>query len=264
MEFAGGIETVIMNGWFATKPHLARCFDDGVSSVRPIWSACLGDQGAVAMILALAIIPMILTLGIAVDGGTAYNSQSRLQGALDSAALAGARNLGADVDEMKAEARMFFKSNYPDDYLGGRVVGFDADFNADTRELTIDATVEIPTTFMRIAGIQTIDIRADARAKQLLTGIELALVLDITDSMNRDDPSGGTKLEALKDASRILLDVLYGENETADKVAVSVVPYNSLVNVGSDRTDWLDDFDEDDFDPHEWKGCVEARGGTID
>lgn len=253
-----------MNSWFATRPSSARCGDHRANSVRPIWSACLGDQGAVAIILALAIIPLILGLGIAVDSGLAYSAQSRLQGALDSAALAGAKKLGADVEEMKAEARIFFNSNYPDDYLGGRVVDFDASFNATTRELTIDATVEVPTSFMRIAGILTVDVQVEARAQQHLAGIELALVLDITGSMNLIDPSGGTKLETLKGASEILLDVLYGENETANDVSVSVVPYNSMVNVGNDRTNWLNGFDEDDFEPDEWKGCVEARSGTMD
>lgn len=216
------------------------------------------------MILGLAVIPLILGLGLAVDSGLAYNAQSRLQGALDSAVLAGAKKLGASVEEMKAEARMFFDANYPDDYLGGHVVSFDAKFDETTRELSLDAKVEMPTAFMRIVGIPTVELYVDARAQQQLNGVELALVLDITDSMNWSDPSGGSKLEALKEASNVLLDVIYGENEKADNVFVSVVPYNSQVNIGTDRTDWLKGYDPDDFEPHEWEGCVEARGGTMD
>lgn len=254
----------IMNWRITIERAMKLLWKAGADVALSRWSTHLDNRGAVTMLVGLAIIPLILALGIAVDGGIAYNAQSRLQGALDSAVLAGAKKIGADVEEMKAEARMFFNSNYPADYLGGRVVDFDADFDVNTRELNVEATVEVPTAFMGIVGIPTVDVYVDSKAQQLMSGIELALVLDITDSMNSSDPSGGTKLETLKDASSILLDVLYGENETADNVLISVVPYSSEVNVGTDRTDWLDDFDEDDFDPHEWKGCVEARGGTMD
>jgi len=227
-------------------------------------SLCRCSNGGVAIIAGLSILPLILALGLAVDSGLAYNTQSKLQAALDSAVLAGARKIGSDAEDMKAEARMFFDANYPSDYLGGQILSFDADFDIDTRELNVDATVEVPTAFMRVVGIDSVEITVDASAQQILNGIELALVLDITGSMNLSDPGGGTKLEALKEATTILLDTIYGENDTAENVAVSVVPYNSLVNIGDSRTDWLDDFDEDDFEPGEWKGCVEARGGTLD
>jgi Flp pilus assembly protein TadG len=222
------------------------------------------DDGGVVMLIGLSVLPLILALGLVVDTGVAYNAQSRLQASLDSAVLAGAKKLGASVADMKTEARMFFDANYPNDYLGGQVLEFDAEFDDDKRELKVEATVEVPTAFMRIVGIDTVEISVDASAQQHLAGVELALVLDMTGSMNWSDPSGGTKLEALRNATDIMLDVIYGEEETVENVRVSVVPYNSLVNVGNQRTDWLQGFDEDDYDPHDWKGCVEARGGTRD
>ena len=97
------------------------------------------------MIMGLAVVPLILVLGIAIDSGLAYNAQNRLQAAVDSAVLAGARNMGADVTEMTVDARMFFDSNYPADYLGGRVVSFEPRFDSDKLELKIDAKVEMST-----------------------------------------------------------------------------------------------------------------------
>lgn len=222
------------------------------------------DGGGVIMLIGISIIPITLVLGLAVDSGLAYNARSKLQGAIDSAALAGAKRLNAEEAEMKSEARMFFDANYPKDFLGGRVTDFDADFDDDDREFSVDATVEVPTAFMRIAGIPTVTVTASAAVKQQLTSIELAMVLDVTGSMEDPDPSGGTKLEALQQASNTLLDVLFGDEDTAEGVAISVVPYSGAVNVGDDRTGWLTGYDPDDFGTHSWKGCVEARSGSND
>ena len=222
------------------------------------------DGGGVIMLIGLLIIPIALVLGLAVDSGLAYNARSKLQGAIDSAALAGAKMQSTNEEEMKSEARMFFDANYPNDFLGGRVTDFDADFNEDDLEFSIDATIEVPTAFMRIAGIPTVTITASAAVTQQLTSIELAMVLDVTGSMGQADPGGGTKLEALKQASNTLLDVLFGEEETSEEIAISVVPYSGAVNIGDERTGWLTGFDPDDFGAGGWKGCVEARSGTRD
>jgi Flp pilus assembly protein TadG len=235
------------------------------SESRERTASILGDQrGGVSSLIGLSIIPVALALGLAVDGGLAYSAQNKLQGAVDSAALAAARVV-ADADaDVSADARMFFEANYPADIFGGRITRFNPEFDDDSGEITIDAEVEIPTAFMRIAGLSTVTVSASSAAQQQRNGIELSLVLDVTGSMNRNDPSGGTKLEALKRASNTLLDSIYGENETVDDVSVAVVPYNTEVNVGSDRTDLLTGFDASAFGAAGWGGCVEARSGSFD
>lgn len=222
------------------------------------------EEGGVAAIVGLSIIPLVLALGLAVDGGLAYGAHSKLQGALDAAALASARAASSEDADVEADARMFFEANFPPNYLGSRITDFDAIFNEETGELSIDAEIDMPTAFMRVAGLPTVSVAASAVAQQQLNGIELAMVLDVTGSMNRSDPSGGTKLQALKDASDTLLNVVYGENETVKDVSISVVPYNTEVNLGSDRTDLLTGFNEADFGDDGWKGCVEARAEPFD
>ncbi|MDH3658940.1 MAG: pilus assembly protein TadG-related protein [Alphaproteobacteria bacterium] len=222
------------------------------------------EGGSVAAIVGLAIIPLFIALGLAVDAGMAYGAHSRLQGAVDSAVLASARAASTEGADIEADARMYFDANFPTDYLGNEVVDFDARFNEETRELTVDAEITMPTSFMRIAGWSSMPVAASASAVQQLSGIELALVLDVTGSMDDPDPSGGTKIQALKDAAGTLLDVVYGENETVPDVSISVVPYNTVVNLGSDRTDLLTGFDPSAYGSDGWKGCVEARAGTAD
>ncbi len=222
------------------------------------------DEGGVATIVGLSIIPLALAVGLAVDGGLAYGAHNKLQGAIDAAALASARSASTEGADVEADARMYFDANFPSGYLGSQVTNFDAVFNEETGELTIDAEIDMPTSFMRIAGFSTIPVGAGAIAQQQLNGIELAMVLDVTGSMNDPDPSGGTKLDALKGASETLLDVIYGENETVKDVSIAVVPYNTEVNLGSDRTGFLTGFNEEDFGDDGWKGCVEARAQPFD
>lgn len=222
------------------------------------------DQGGVAMLVGLSLLPLMLVLGLVVDGGLAYGTHSRLQGAVDAAALASARTASTEGADIEADARMFFNANFPPDYLGSHLTDFDANFNEETGELSVNAEIDMPTFFMRVAGIPSVSVATNATAQKLLNGIELAMVLDVTGSMNQSDPSGGTKIEALKTASETLLDVIYGEDDTVDDVSISVIPYNTTVNLGSDRTDLLTDFDENAFGDDGWRGCVEARTAPYD
>lgn len=228
-------------------------------------ASLVGDQrGGVASLIGLSIIPVALTLGLAIDGGLAYSAKNKLQGAIDAAALAAARAASTENADVRADARMFFDANYPDGFLGGELKSFDPRFDEESGEITIDAAFEIPTAFMQLAGLPTVTVAASTAAQQQLSGIELAMVLDVTGSMGDPDPSGGTKIQALKDASETLLNVIYGENETVKDVSISVVPYTTSVNLGADRTGVLTGFNAADFGADGWKGCVEARAEPFD
>ena len=239
-----------------------RCIGSGG---RACAASFLRDQrGSVASLIGLSIVPVALALGLAVDGGLAYSAQNKLQSAVDSAALAAVRVATDDDADVNADARMFFDVNYPADTLGGRVTRFSPDFDDESGEITIEAEVEIPTAFMRIAGLPTVTVAASTAAQRQENGIELAMVLDTTGSMGFADPGGGTKIDALKRAANTLLDTIYGEEETLDDVSVSVVPYTTAVNIGTNRTDLLTGFDASSFGSAGWRGCVEARDGTRD
>lgn len=224
-----------------------------------IAASLFGDQrGGVAALIGLSVIPITLALGLAVDGGLAYAARNKLQGAVDAAALAAARAVSTEGSDVLADARRFFDANYPSDFLNGQLNSFDPRFNDESGEITIDAEVEIPTAFMRLAGFPTVTVGATTAAQQQLSGLELALVLDTTGSMS------GTKISDLKTAANSLLNIIYGEEETVDDVSVSVVPYTTAVNIGTDRTDLLTGFNPADFGGFGWGGCVEMRDGTLD
>ena len=78
-------------------------------------------RGAVAVLIALAAVPLIGTIGIGVDSARGYIAQSRLSAAVDAAALAGGNSFFASTRD--DDIKMIFHTNFPDGYLGASVDG---------------------------------------------------------------------------------------------------------------------------------------------
>lgn len=223
----------------------------------------IDSRGAVIIIIGLAIVPLAIALGLVIDSARSYTAHNRLQGAVDAAALAGANSTEIDEESIEETATMFFESNYADDYLGGGLTSFSAVYDEDSGEITVSAEVLLPTTFMRVAGKDNVVIDVTASAVTQTSGLELALVVDVTGSM--DGTVGGVKkIDSLKAAATALLDTLYGEQDLVEDLYVSLVPYSGAVNIGPDRTDLVTGLAQGAFAPEKWGGCVEARSGGLD
>ncbi|MDH3661511.1 MAG: VWA domain-containing protein [Alphaproteobacteria bacterium] len=192
-----------------------------------------------------------------------YTAKSKLQGAVDAAALAGAKAYLGNTVDASDEARMFFDANYADDFMGGSVVTFDASINEQSENMVVQATVSIPTTFMQIFGFNQLTLGSAAEVSASHTNLELALVVDVTGSMNSNDSNGDVKIDSLKTAGNTLLQSIYGEYTTLPGVYISLVPYRHVVNIG-DRESWLTGYTASDYNPYGWTGCVFARNAPAD
>jgi hypothetical protein len=218
-------------------------------------------RGNIGLITALSAVPLLGAAGLAIDGARAWLVSSRLQASLDSAALAGARNLNVTRTARDAEIRAMFWSNFsaaePDPLDPTRRVGFlgastpapvirdrSDDPELATTAIRISVTAAVPTTFMRIFGIPTVRVAAMTQARRADLGMEISLVLDVTGSMGRNyrgnsanefDFDTSTNIHALRLASQDLIQALYGERETVPGLWVSVVPYTTTVNIGQAR-----------------------------
>lgn len=223
------------------------------------------SRGGVAMIVGLSILALSAALGVAIDSARGYTARSKLQGAVDAAALAGAKTYLENPVEtvVEAEARMFFDANYANDFMRGSVVTFDAGVDEQSENMVVQASVSIPTTFMQIFGVDQITLGSAAEVSASHTNLELALVVDVTGSMNWTDTNGDIKIDSLQSAGLILLDAIYGEYTTLPGVHISLVPYRHVVNIGS-RQSWLRDYTASAFNPDTWRGCVLARNAPVD
>lgn len=181
-------------------------------------------RGNVAVIFGLAAIPILAATGIAVDYGRASMAHARLADVLDAAVLA----VGSKPAMDDAAARTMV-TNWVDAQLGesGTISSWQIDsFAQDNGKITVTASAEVPTTLTKLIGTDTMPVSVLSEAIRSVNKLEVALVLDTTDSMNQ--PS--TKIAALKAAAKSLVAKI--TKDPLANVKISVVPYGANVNVG--------------------------------
>jgi Flp pilus assembly protein TadG len=187
------------------------------------------EAGNVGMILAIVLPVLVMMVGGAIDMHRASAARSSSQDAADMAVLAAAASRDQDLETLTATARKYFTEN-----LDGRNIhdGFTSTIDEPAHaHLRLRATVKVPTLFMGIIGINEIPVNVSATATRgAAEKVELALVLDNTWSMSERDAGGTSKIDALKSASRMLVDELM--SGPAGQVKIGVVPYADYVNVG--------------------------------
>ena len=202
-------------------------------------------QGGIQILLGLALIPLLGGVGLAVDASRGYLVKARLSEAVDAAALAGARSLHLDI--WGTDIENYFAANFPDGYMDSTGLDLDYDQVSESQQLWVEAQVSVPTTFLKILKIDTFTVQSRTVVSGERRGLELALVLDVTGSMD------GSKMTALKNAATSLLGILYGDSETLDDLYISIVPFAGRVNHGHDE--WMTST------PWYYQGCGEPRTG---
>jgi Flp pilus assembly protein TadG len=236
------------------------------------------EHGAVLPIFTVFMLTLLLVTAVGVDYGRALVIKQKLYNAADAAALA----VGADPTltqaEADAKALAFINAHYPGDDFGDLV-----DYNVDMDAARVDVTVSarIPTTFLKVARIDTIDIAVNSEVLRQQRDIEIVMVLDNTGSMDCEGRNCVSKLDNLKVAANKLVTVLFGDATTSEHVKIGLVPFSGAVNIGTDKLDsgWLDtagnsflqveDIDladgttlldlYDQLTSASWGGCVRAR-----
>jgi hypothetical protein len=203
------------------------------------------EQGAVAPLVGVCMIMLIGAVAVAVDIGRGQVAQSKLQASLDSAGLAAGSMVGQNLDEetLTPEAEKYLHANFQGSTIDADITDFDLDLSEDETIVTLEAEATLPTTFMRIFGKNEMKVSARSEITREMTGLEVALVLDVTGSM--DDPVGGgdstKKIAALRTAGNDLVNILFGSNDEVDDLWVGVVPFSQSVNIGTNRASWLSD-----------------------
>lgn len=224
-----------------------------LSGLRPTaapreWLRC--ERGNVAIIFALAVIPMVLAVGSAVDLARIYMVKQRLESALDAAGLAAGAVTNPDTD-LQTVANAFFTANYPDAALGTPSTPV---LVSSSGQIDISGSVVVPMSFMQIVGISQVTVNASARIIRETTGLELVMALDNTGSMDDDG-----KLEAMQSAALDMIDILFGDETTPALLKVGLVPFAGAVNIGTDKVAYTTGTGAYDWSTTSWSGCVMAR-----
>jgi len=239
--------------------------------LRSLFCAFGADRkGTVAFLFALTFIPSVVGIGVAVDYTRAQSMKKSLSHALDASALAVGSWKGLTPSEMQQKAETFFNANFPpSNGVTGAVV-----VSANGSLISISVTGEVDTTFLKLIGIDKIDIAAETEVTIGEKKIELVMALDNTGSM-----SWNGKIAALKTAAQLMVDTLFEGEALPEFVKIGLVPFAAAVNIGSDKINsgWLDTnaqsaIASEDFQPgvnvlnlygsitnRSWNGCVRAR-----
>jgi Flp pilus assembly protein TadG len=226
-------------------------------------SRFLADQhGGVAPIFALGLIPMIGLAGAAVDYSRANAARSAMFASLDATALMLSRDAATMTpDQITSKATSYFNAQFNRPEVADLQVN--AVLNspqAGSFTLNVTASGNVPTTFTKLLGQTKMDIGTSADVKWGVKKLELALALDNTGSMAQ---SG--KLTQLKSAAHNLLTTLQAAAKQPGDIKVSIIPFDTTVNVGTAYKDefWID-YSVKGIQKNQWTGCVMDRDQSND
>ncbi len=214
-----------------------RKFIPVLRGVRQYWH----DKTATIAVLFGIMAPVLIGVaGMSLDYSQAYLVKQRLAQALDAAALAA---VASETGEAAIRAKVidFFEANYPHEKIG---VTFDPQVYVSGDQVRVTGTAQYNTLFLRVIGIDVIDLGAETTVVREVQGIEVVLVMDNTGSMNTNNNIG-----ALRKAASNFVYIMYGIDlvdgaaadpasldamATRDKslIKIGMVPYSTSVNVG--------------------------------
>jgi hypothetical protein len=211
------------------------------------------DEGNIAVIFAIALVPILGFIGVAIDYARANSARSSMQAALDSTALMLSKDLSngnITTSQIAAKAQAYFTSLYTnkDATLTGPVT---ATFTANSSlgsTIKVDASGSVQSDFLKIkAGLYfpAINFSGSSTAAWGYVRMRVAMALDNTGSMAQDG-----KMPAMQKAAKDLVDQLSVLAKTPGDIYISVIPFAKDVNVGASNYNqsWLD-FTDWDVDP---------------
>jgi len=148
------------------------------------------QRGAIAIMTAIAMFIVLAVVGLVIDGGLAYLVKARLNAAVDSAALAGARAVPAgnnqteQIASARAAAADFFAANIPSSYLLSKPTLLSTNVTFRQGEATIDVRAEapMPVSVMQVMGFTS--LTPTAYAQTIRRDLDMAFVVDTSLSLS--------------------------------------------------------------------------------
>src|ERR1700733_196231 len=199
------------------------------------------NQGNIAVIFAIACVPMISFVGAAIDYSRANAARSSMQAALDSTALMVSKDLSSGVittSQISAKAQAYFAALYTN--KDAQSVSISATYTANSSmgsTIQVNGSGSVTTDFLKVAGFPNINFGTASTTAWGNVRLRVAMVLDNTGSMSQNG-----KIGALKTASKNLVDQLSALAKNPGDVYISIIPFAKDVNVGASNynQNWID------------------------
>lgn len=214
--------------------------------------AFLPDRRAnTAMMFALALVPILVATGVAIEFARGVMVHQRISEALDAAGLAlgnapskpAACASGSATDcpqALKDLANDYFHQNYDANKDDSCSTPADVNISISDQAVTLQTQCSLKLDFLNLlpgVNIPSPTVGAQSTVVWGQTKLWVALVLDNSGSMSQGDRSG-SKMSALQDAitnsSYGLLKTLQSAAANPGDVMVGIVPFTRSVNAGID------------------------------
>jgi Flp pilus assembly protein TadG len=211
----------------------SRCRD-----VTRVWTRFARNTcGNVAVTFALSILPVVGTVGFAVDYSHANAVKVAMQTALDSTALMLAKDAASlSSSELQTKATNYFKALFTKPEATNVTVAATYSTSGGSA-IVVNGSAQVPTAFLGIIGYNSLTVNGSSTSKWGTNLMQVALALDTTGSMASDG-----KLTALISATKSLLSQLKAAATNNGDIYVSIVPFSRNVNLDSSNynANWID------------------------
>jgi Flp pilus assembly protein TadG len=199
------------------------------------------NQGNIAVIFAVACVPILSFIGAAIDYSRANSARSSMQAALDSTALMVSKDLSQGLittSQINAKAQTYFAALYTN--KDAQSVTVSATYTANSSmgsTIQVNGSGSVTTDFMKVAGFPQLGFNTSSTSAWGNVRMRVAMALDNTGSMAMDG-----KIGALRTAASNLIDQLSALAKNPGDVYVSIVPFAKDVNVGASNynQNWID------------------------
>ena len=233
-------------------------------------------RGNVAITFALSLLPILGSVGAAIDYTRSTSVRASLQIATDRTVLLAAREpKSAALADIQTRAKAQFDANYHPG-KGVKVTTFAVNRVGD--EMTVEATASVDMSLTRLIGFEAASVGAVSYAQRGAKKVEVVMALDNTGSM-----ANNSKLTELKRAAGSLLDVLEKSSSDTSQVKAGLVPFATSVRLkpmdyrnaawidftsgdgsdtvcqGSGKRKTCTDHSANDINKTTWLGCVQDR-----
>jgi Flp pilus assembly protein TadG len=202
-------------------------------AVRSRLTEFLKDKGGnFAMLFALTAVPLFGVAGLALDYSLLRMRMTAYQSAADNAALTAAISVRHnDWGRAKQDGEKVFVETLRDDFPDVNAGQIDLQYDRSNNKVTVNAKGYIDAMMSSLVGIEKIPFDIQAAVDTIKYPIEVALALDVTDSMNQpaSKDSSRKKIEEMRTVGKAFINTLLANPET--DVKLGIVPFASFNRV---------------------------------
>ena len=193
---------------------------------------CADTGGNIAIIFALALIPILAIAGVAIDTQVTLTQKNKVQAVIDSAVIFGARAMqeGASREDVAKDVNAYVTALLKQQSQNLDCTSVALEYKDDAQDINASIFCSQPTTLSNVIGQRKMDFRVGSGSTYGIGKVDVAFVFDVSGSMGNSGKMADLKIAALE-AVETLLPPAY-DTAKSDDVRLAMTSYDTMVNAG--------------------------------